>query len=48
MESVEEQGESIPLLLEPSDLDDIAIFQDMFEAANVEPSIEADTNIVTE
>ena len=45
MESVEEDGEDMPLLLGPSDLDDIAIFQDMFEAADVETVIEANTNI---
>ena len=48
MESVEEDGEDLPLLLGLSDLDDIAIFQDMFEAADVETIIEAETNIDTE
>ena len=48
MESVEEDGEDLPLLLALSDLDDIAIFQDMFEAADVETIIEAETNIDTE
>ena len=48
MESFEDEGEEMPLMLGPSDLDDIAIFQDMFEAADVETIIEADTNIDTE
>ena len=48
MESVEEDGEDMPLLLGPYDLDDIAIFQDMFEAADVETVIETDTNIDAE
>ena len=48
MENAEDEGGDLPLLLGLSDLADIAIFQDMFEAADVETIIETDNNVDTE